>query len=672
MFQSKVVGLALVGCVALWVVGCAPEEESESYSLQTGPLVEALETNSLMVGEPLNFYGQNFLTPEDGKTQLVFDGIFYAEDGVGGVVPREVTGLIVSPVYDGEFKDGGQLNGQILRAGTRSLRWNRFGPFGNPFTSGSAETGTFKGSVTALNTFVTGEAQMGEPTEITLEIKPSVVITRLEPVLGMYDDGSLRSAECGAPALRAIGGLPYVLEVEVAAFEPEYFIYEFTNINGKPGWTKFTHQAVGKVDRLGDPTWPSYMPEDENGMNQEIVVFNPLVDEDPYDRRISSIRITAIGPNNEALYTALPLSVVRPIQFFYDGNRVLAERYEPVPVYGPVIGSIGTTLVYSETESESRQNGVSVTVNKSFSQSQGLSNAQNWSEGISQGTTLSNSNALGQTHSESENTSESYGVTYNSSESNSSNVSTSNGTNWGWNSSEGKTEEQSLTETQDMYGELSGAVTTGVSGEGSVPGFAKVGGKLETSVGSKVGSKNGQAEGQKSGSSSNYGEHLYESDSETTAYGSVTTEGQGESISGTYAVGSQTSINTTTSQTEASSENVTFQMGGSSSVSDSTTEGFSESWGETWVNTSSNSTLLSYSAKVPNGKCAYVFRQTVRYAKTAHLYSYDLCGVRSVVGETIFNEWSWSPGITITEKESCDAGVPEAEMAPAECFYACD
>ena len=204
---------------------------------------------------------------------------------------------------------------------------------------------------------MTGEEQMGQPTEITLEIKPSVVITRLEPVLGMNEDGSLRSAECGAPALRAIGGLPYMIEVEVAAFEPEYFIYEFTNINGNPGWTKFTHQAAGKVDRLGDPTWPSYIPNDENGMNQEIVVFNPLLDEEPYDRRISSIRITAIGPNNEALYTALPLSVVRPIQFFYDGNRVLAERYEPVPVYGPVIGSIGTTLVYSETESESRQNG---------------------------------------------------------------------------------------------------------------------------------------------------------------------------------------------------------------------------------------------------------------------------------------------------------------------------
>ena len=34
-----------------------------------------------MVGEPLNFYGQ-ISEPENGKTQLVFDGT-HAEDGVG-------------------------------------------------------------------------------------------------------------------------------------------------------------------------------------------------------------------------------------------------------------------------------------------------------------------------------------------------------------------------------------------------------------------------------------------------------------------------------------------------------------------------------------------------------------------------------------------------------------
>lgn len=665
------VGLVALGFTLLLVQGCDNEEDPQVTQTVT-PQVEHLETDSLMIGESLSFYGQNFLTPSEGSTKLVFDGIFYVEDGQGGVTPEPVTNFVVTPVYDGEYQEGGQLGNQTIRAGTRSLRWNRFGPFSNPFSANGAQAGTFKGEIVAVNTYADGSEEMGEASEVSLTIEPSLVIRKLEPVLGTLADGTLQTAECGAPALRALGGIPYVIEVEVSAFEPEYFLYELTNINGNPGWTSFTHEAAGRVDRLGDPTWSTYLPNNDKGENQEIVVFDPILEDDPYDRRISSIRITAVGPNNEQMFTALPLSVVRPIQFNYDGNRILAERYEPVPVYGPVIGSIGTTLTYAETASESRQNGVSVTVNKSFSQSKGLSNSQNWSEGVSQGTTLSTSNSTGVSHSESENTSESYGVSYNSSTSNSTNVSTSNGTNWGWNSNQGESQEESKTNTEDLYGELSASTTVGVSGEGSVPGFAKVGGKVDTMVGAKAGAKSGEAVGEKTGTTNSFGEHLYESENESTAFGSATTDSKGESVSGSYALGTQSSINSTTSESEATSESVTFQMGGSAGLSENVTEGSSESWSETWVDTQTNTTLLSYSSKIPNGKCAYVFRQTVRYAKAAQLYSYDLCGVRSVLGETVFNEWSWNPNITITEKDQCDAGVPPADMAPAECFFACD
>lgn len=662
--------LVLTGILTLSFLACAPDESEEPQVL--GPKVDYLETDSLMVGEPLHFYGQNFLSPEEGKTKLVFDGIYYADDGAGGVIPEQVNSYIVAPVYDGEFSDGGSLGSQTLREGTRTLRWNRFGPYGVPFSSEGNRSGTFKGLLVAVNVYSDGREETGEPVEITLNVEPSLVIRMLEPVLGQNADGSIRTAECGSPALRALGGMPYLIEVEVMAFEPEYFIYELTNINGNPGWTTFTHTAAGSIDRLGDPTWPSYLPNNEAGQNQEIVVFNPLLDEEPYDRRLSSIRITAVGPNNEVLFTALPLSVVRPLQFHYDGNRELAERYEPVPVYGPVIGSIGTTLTYAETETESRQNGVSVTVNKSFSQSQGLSNTQNWSEGVTEGQTSSKTNSLGVSHSEGETSGETYGVTYDSSSSNSSSVSSSDGTSWGWNSAEGATAESSQTLTEDLYGELSGSTTVGASAEGSVPGFAKVGGKVETTVGAKVGGKQGEANGEKTGSSTSYGEHLYESEEESTAFGSVTTEGQGQSVSGSYGLSSQNSINNTTAETEAQSSSVTFQMGGSAGLTENVTEGSSESWQETWVNTNSNSTLLSYSSKVPNGKCAFVFRQTVRYARAAQLYTYDLCGVRSVLGETVFNEWSWNPNISIFDKEECDAGVPKSDMTPAECFFACE
>ena len=214
---------------------------------------------------------------------------------------------------------------------------------------------------------MTGEEQMGQPTEITLEIKPSVVITRLEPVLGMNEDGSLRSAECGAPALRAIGGLPYMIEVEVAAFEPEYFIYEFTNINGNPGWTKFTHQAAGKVDRLGDPTWPSYIPN-ENGMNQEIVVFNPLTKNPTTDGSNHSNH----GDWSQQRSAVHSPSVERPGRF----NSSTTE-----PCLGRALRARpGLRASHREHRNDSGVFGnrvgvptkrFSVTVNKSFSQSQG-------------------------------------------------------------------------------------------------------------------------------------------------------------------------------------------------------------------------------------------------------------------------------------------------------------
>ena len=69
---------ALAGAFA----GCGAEE-GESYETVSGALVEHLETDSLMVGEPLSFYGQNFLTPDEGRTRLIlyfeasFEPLFY-------------------------------------------------------------------------------------------------------------------------------------------------------------------------------------------------------------------------------------------------------------------------------------------------------------------------------------------------------------------------------------------------------------------------------------------------------------------------------------------------------------------------------------------------------------------------------------------------------------------
>ena len=42
----------------------------------TTPRVTMLESSSLVVGEPLNFYGENFLDPSEGRTKLTFENTY--------------------------------------------------------------------------------------------------------------------------------------------------------------------------------------------------------------------------------------------------------------------------------------------------------------------------------------------------------------------------------------------------------------------------------------------------------------------------------------------------------------------------------------------------------------------------------------------------------------------
>jgi len=659
MERCKWMGLMLTFGLMLQP-GCG----EEFVPVSTVPVVDFLDSSSLVIGEPLSFYGQNFLSPAEGRTMVVFDGEYVWMDDQGNQVPEFVAPFAIAPLYDGEFLDGGKLGANVLPAGTEVLRWNRFGPFTVPFTATGNKPGTFVGSVYAINQYEDGTQEVGpKKNDVQIQVKPSILIRKLEPVVD-FEDGEIVTADCGNPALRALGGLPYVIEVEAMGFYPEYFIYEMTNINDPSdpqAWTSFTHQAVGSVDRLGDPAWATWL-------QNEIVVFNPVPED--IERSISSIRITAVDANDNHYHTAIPLSVVRPIQFHYDGSRQLAELYEPVAVHGPITGSIGTVLTYAETHSESRQNSVSVNVSESFSASQGSISNSNWSEGVSETSSSSQTNSIGQSHSESENASETYGTSYSTSDQNSSNVSSTDGTQWGWNLNEGTNEENFVNEAAEVYGEVSGSVNTEVSGEGSIPGFAKVGGKVGTTVGAKTGGKKGTTVGEKVGSNSSVGEHMYESESDTVAFGSVTTDSNGESMSGTYGLASQSTSSSQTAETNVDSESVTYQMGGSDGLTENYTKGSQESWSESWVTTEQDTTMFAYTSKVPNGKCAVVYRQTVRYVRRAQLYNYDLCGVRSLMGEAMFNEWSWSPNITVAD--NCDQGLPPSDLPTAKCLIACD
>ena len=89
----------------------------------------------------------------------------------------------------------------------------------------------------------------------------------------------------------------------------------------------------------------------------------------------------------------------------------------------------------------------------------------------------------------------------------------------------------------------------------------------------------------------------------------------------------------------------------------------SEAEARTWTESSSHTTLTSYSGVIPEGSYGTFYRQTMRLVRKAYIISYDLCGVAHVQGEMVFNEWSWAPELAVGP--SC---LPESSFPPAECL----
>ena len=627
-----------------------PEEAAENPLV---PQVVGLSQTDLAVGQTVYVAGKNFLADEQGRTELVFKGFFLRDDGVS-----EDAEFAIAPLFDGEFLEAGYLGDMPVEEGTTILRWSRFGPYEVPFSADGNQTGVFKGTLVARNLMNDGTTVFeSDPTNITIAVNPSIIIRRLEPFVGFQDNGAPIYANCGAPALRALHKLPYILEVEAVGFKPAYFNYEFTGINGSnKEVVKYSHATNGAVgDLIGDP---------DSG---KLIIFNDVAESESF--YWASIRITAPieGTDGDFIETALPISVHRPMEFHMANSKARpAQYYEPVAVSGCMPGSLNNQVTYQETKSESRQNAVSVSLSKSWTQSQEISQNQNWSEGISETQSVSNSSGENWSHSEAETAEESYGVSINHSEGQSADYSTSDGENWGWTYNEGTSNEEMQAEMGEIYGEVSTAVNVEVSAEGSVPGFAKVGGKVGTTVGASVGGKKGQTQGQTAGSSTSSGSNMSSSTSSSEAYGSTTVDSTGESVNQSYALTAQEQVGGSTTQTEAASSSKVYTLGGSGGVSEGLSVGEQETWQETWVTTHTDSTLMSYSGKIPMGRYGVWYRQTVRYVRDAQVYSYNLCGIREHMGNLTFNEWAWSPALAVGGE--CGGSVmPESELPSAEC-----
>ncbi len=632
-------------------------EEAEENPLV--PQVVGLSQTELAVGQTVYIAGKNFLAEEQGRTELIFKGFFMRDDGVS-----EDVEFAIAPLFDGEFDGSGSVGDILVEDGTSLLRWSRFGPYSVPFSADGNQTGLFKGSVVARNLMNDGTTVYeSDPTDISINVRPSIIIRRLEPFVGFDDDGAPIYAGndgkgCGAPAIRALHNLPYVLEVEAVGFEPTFFNYEFNRINGNGDGTlvKYSHATDGAVsDTIGDP---------DSG---KLILFNEVPETKSF--YWATIRVTSPieGEAGDYVETALPISVHRPMEFHMSqGGSRIAQYYEPVAVSGCIPGTLNNVVTYQESKSESRQNAVSVSLSKSWTKSHEISQSQNWSEGISESQTVSTATGENWSHSESETTGETFGVTFNHTEGSSADFSTTDGESYGWTYNEGTSNEEMQAKMGEIYGEVSTAVNVEVSAEGSVPGFAKVGGKVGSTVGASVGGKTGQTTGETVGTSTNSGSNMNSSTNSSEAYGSTTTDSEGGSASQSYALASQDQIGGSTTETEANTSSKVYTLGGSGGISEGLSVGEQETWAETWVTTETSETLTALSGKVPMGRYGVLYRQTSRFVREAQVFSYDLCGQRQVMGNLTFNEWEWAPALAVGSE--CGGSVmPQSEQPAAEC-----
>lgn len=634
----KVKSVKLMGvliCAALAWTACA--DDPSDLPEATGPVVLEIDKSSLVIGESLFFYGQNLGEGDTERTRLTFVGTFFADDGSQSEVD-----LTITPLEDGFIAPASNPRGE---ATLNVLRWSRFGPFENPF--GINATGVFRGTVRATVVKSDGSEVVG-PASRTFElgVEPSIVIEQLEPVI----------ANCDAPALRGLEGLPYDLKVRAVGFTPTSFRYEISNINNSPGVTVFEHTAAGPTDTLGQ---------------DEPFVLNPvsMASADPgapVASYVTEIRVIATDTKGQVVETVLPFSVHRPMEIFFSNKLEIAEYLDPVPVTSCIPGSIGNRVSYSETTSETRQQSVSVTVSSQWSRANSTSTSEGWQEGISEGFTQSQNFSQSSSISEGSNTSETYGVNYNSSNSNSVGFSSSDGENWGWNVAEGVTDQESLSRMNQLSGEVGLSSTVTVGAEGSVPGFAKASGSVAVQGSVKVGATTGTTEGRSRSNSRNQGYSSGGSSSNTESFGSTTTDSAGQSMSGTYALSRNITNSTNISDSESRSRSRTYNMNGSVTEGTVVSEGLSEAESQTWSESSTQSTLIGFSGVIPNGRKGVFYRQTVRSVRRAQMRSYDLCGISSLQGEMLFNEWTWAPALAIGDE--CGATLPQPDLPKAQCF----
>ncbi len=335
------------------IAGCADVPMQEEM---VKPMLLAISTSRISVGEPIEFVGSGFTHTKMSHTDIRFLGQYRTASGA-----VEPVDLRLTPRWSGP--------------GLMTVPF--FGPFQVPFSQRGDQLGTFEGTLQAIN-IPSGSAEVSsDPLPIHLSVGPSLVVRALQPIV----------ATCREPAKRLLGGIPYELTVEAIGFKPVNFTTVLANLPGEPQPRILRHPATGNKETFG-------LMNQAGPLGNTEIIF-PTVPEELHFY-IATVMVSSIDTQGISHTAKLSFGVHRPIEYVPTGPAEVAEIEPPKPQSGCMSGgNTGLTVEYSETNSDTRGHNFTVHWDDSWMKSH--------SEGSNQALTLGRSEQNSNTNGSSTN-----------------------------------------------------------------------------------------------------------------------------------------------------------------------------------------------------------------------------------------------------------------------------
>jgi hypothetical protein len=206
-----------------------------------------------------------------------------------------------------------------------------------------------------------------KPIAVRFEVRPSILITELQPT----------TATCAKPALRLIGGMAYKMKATTLGFKAtsiEYALRTPTIAQNSQG------ELVFDTDESGAPRYKTkqlahaMVGNTDAVMGQDAFMLPPVpVDVPDYG---AVMAVVARDEQGRAVSSTFGMVASNPLGLYYDGRYELAQIYPAKPVSSCIPGGQqGRNVSYSEAQIETRQRTLSVTLSKTFLKSE----ENNWS-----------------------------------------------------------------------------------------------------------------------------------------------------------------------------------------------------------------------------------------------------------------------------------------------------